>query len=50
MNFVDDVDLVGAMRRRIMHAIDDLFAHILHARAARRVKLVDIGVSARRDR
>ena len=44
MDFVDDVDLIGAMRRRVMHAIDDLFAHAsLHARTARRVELVDIG-------
>ena len=46
VDLVDDVDLVTAARGRELHAVDDLLAHVLHARAACRVELVDVGVHA----
>ena len=46
MDLVDDIDLVAAARGCELHAVDDLLAHVLHARAACRVELVDVGVHA----
>ena len=42
VDLVDDVDLRATARRRELHAPDDLLAHVLDARAARRVELVDV--------
>ena len=46
VDLVDDVDLVAATHRRIVDAVDDLLAHVVDARAACRVELVDIRVLA----
>ena len=46
MNLVDDVDLAAPARRGKLHAPDDLLAHVLNARAACRVELVDIRMRA----
>ncbi len=49
VNLVDDVYLVAPARRRELHAPDYLLAHVVHARAACRVKLVYVGVRTRSD-
>ena len=46
VNLVDDVNLVLAARGGKLHAADNLLAHILDARAAGGIELVDIGVHA----
>ena len=49
VNLVDDVDLFAAARRRELDAPDDLFAHVLHARAACGIQFVDVRVRAGRN-
>ena len=49
VHLVDDVDLVRAAHRRVVHRADDLFAHVVHARARSGVELVDVRVRARGD-
>ena len=49
VDLVDDVDLVGAHGRREAHTVDDLLAHVVHARAACRIELIDIRVLPCRD-
>ena len=44
VDLIDDVDLVAATHRREVDAVDDLLAHVVDARAAGRVELVDVGV------
>ena len=46
VNLVDDIDLVLAAHRGKVDGVDDLLAHIVHARAACGIELVDIGVVA----
>ena len=46
VDLVDDIDLITAARGRELHAVDDLLAHVLHARTACRVELVNVGVHA----
>ena len=46
MNLVDDIDLVAPARGSILNATDNFLAHIIDARAACRVELVDIGMVA----
>ena len=46
VDLVDDVDLVAPARRGKRHAVDDLLADVVHARARRGVQLVDVGVLA----
>ena len=46
VDLVDDVDLVAAAHRRVVDAVDDLLAHVVDARAACRIELVDIRVLA----
>ena len=49
VHLVDDVHLVRRAHRRKAHATDDLFAHVVDARTACCVKLVDVGVFAGRN-
>ena len=49
VDLVDDVDLVTATDGRVVDAVDDLLAHVVDARAACRVELVDIRVLAGSD-
>ena len=46
MDLVDDIDLVLATHRGKVNGVDDLLAHIVHARTACGIELVDIGVVA----
>ena len=46
VNLVDDVDLVTAAGWRELHAPDDFLAHVLNARSACRVELVDVRMVA----
>ena len=46
MNLVDDIDLVAPARGSILDAADNFLAHVVDARAACRVELVDIGMVA----
>ena len=46
VNLVDDIDLVAPARGSILNATDNFLAHIIDARAACRVELVDIGMVA----
>ena len=46
VDLVDDIDLVLAAHRGKVNGVDDLLAHIVHARAACGIELVDIRVVA----
>ena len=46
MDLVDDIDLVLAAHRGKVDGVDDFLAHIVHARAACGIELVDIRVVA----
>ena len=46
VDLVDDIDLVLATHRGKVDGVDNLLAHIVHARAACGIELVDIGVVA----
>ena len=47
VHLVDDVHLVAGAHGGKAHAADDLVAHVVDARATRRIELVDIGMLAR---
>ena len=46
VHLVDDVHLVPRAHRGEAHATDDLVAHVVHARAACGIQLVDVGMLA----
>ena len=46
VNLVDDIDFVAPARGSILDAADNFLAHVVDARAACRVELVDIGMVA----
>ena len=50
VNLVDDINLVTAHRRGVVHAADDLVADVVHAGARRGVELGDVGVLAGGDK
>ena len=49
VHFVDDINLVATARGRILNAADNLLAHVIDARAACRIELIDVGVDAGRN-